>query len=233
MKTLIILSHPEIDVSWSQQYLLSSLPEDQTITVNHLEAAYPDGSIDVEKEQNLLREHDRIIFQFPFYWYSSPHMLKKWQDEVLEDIFAFGGAFTPPQLKGKDFTLVMVVGAKEEEYMVGGREGFSLSTLTAPFQAMAHKTGMNFRKPLFIHQFAYKSEREKMQVLIKYQQLLTMEEPSSLKARGEWMVEQLEKTSRDTLDENGRLAVDHATELIEDNQTTLDELQLLLDELNG
>ncbi|WP_369404146.1 NAD(P)H-dependent oxidoreductase [Secundilactobacillus oryzae] len=32
--------------------------------------------IDVEIEQRLLAENDRIIFQFPLYWYSSPASLK-------------------------------------------------------------------------------------------------------------------------------------------------------------
>ena len=78
MKTLVILSHPEIKESGSQQYLLSSIPENKNITVHHLESIYPDFNIDVEKEQELLKRHDRIIFQFPFYWYTAPALLKKW-----------------------------------------------------------------------------------------------------------------------------------------------------------
>src|SRR5699024_10313141 len=193
MKTLVIVSHPDIEDSGSQQYLLSARPDSEDVTFHPLEKTYPDGEIDVEREQSLLKEHDRIVFQFPFYWYSSPPMLKKWQDEVLTDVFAFGGAYSPPQLKGKEFFLVVIVGAKEEEYQSGGREGFSLSALTTPFQAMARKTGMTYNKPLFIHQFAYLSEQEKMRVLIQYQQLLTMGQTPTLAAREEWILEQLEK----------------------------------------
>lgn len=90
MKTLVIISHPDIMESGSQQYLLSSIPNDTNITVRHLESLYPDFKIDVPKEQALLKEHDRIIFQFPLYWYSSPALLKKWQDDVLTDGFAYG-----------------------------------------------------------------------------------------------------------------------------------------------
>lgn len=233
MKTLVILSHPEVDESSSQQYLLSGLPKEAEITVHRLEKTYPDGKIDVEKEQNLLRTHQRIIFQFPFYWYSSPPMLKQWQDEILTDLFAFGGAVTSPQLRGKEFSMVIVIGAKQEEYQAGGLEGFSLSSLTTPFQALAHKTGMRYKKPLFIHQFAYLSERDKMSVLIEYQQMLTMEKARTLAAREEWLLNQLQQTDVSTLDQRGQVAVAHTLELMEDNRITLDELQLMLDELDG
>ena len=232
MKTLVILSHPDVEDSGSQQFLLSSFPTQENVTIHALERTYPDGQINVKHEQELLRTHQRIVFQFPFYWYSTPPMLKKWQDEVLTDTFAFGGLYTPPQLKGKDFFLVMVIGSKKEEYQAGGREGFSLSALTTPFQALAYKTEMIYKKPLFIHQFPYLSEEEKMRLLIEYQQLLTMEKPASLSSREEWVVERLEKTNHETLDNNGRVAIEHAIEVLENNRTTLDELQLMLDELN-
>lgn len=82
MKTLVIVSHPDIINSSSQQFLMHAVPEGDDVTVHHLEDAYPDGKIDVAKEHVLLRKHDRVMFQFPFYWYSSPAMLKQWQDDV-------------------------------------------------------------------------------------------------------------------------------------------------------
>ncbi|KFN93341.1 hypothetical protein TMUPMC115_0477 [Tetragenococcus muriaticus PMC-11-5] len=138
MKTLIIVSHPDIDESGSQQYLKEALPDSSEITYHHLEATYPDGEIDIEQEQALLQKHDRIIFQFPLYWYSSPPMLKHWLDEVLTENFAYG--YGGNKLKGKELGLVLVIGMPEKEYQVGGNEGFSLSALTTPYQAMAKKT---------------------------------------------------------------------------------------------
>lgn len=66
MKTLIIVSHPSVLESGSQQFLIQSLPDEEEITLHVLEETYPDGNIAVEKEQELLRNHDRILFQFPF-----------------------------------------------------------------------------------------------------------------------------------------------------------------------
>lgn len=233
MNTLVIVSHPDVEDSASQQYLLRAIEHEPTVTIHVLEQAYPNGEIDIQKEQELLQKHHRIVFQFPLYWYSTPPLLKKWQDEVLTDTFAFGGIASPPQLKGKEFLLVSVIGAKKEEYQTGGREGFSLDALMTPFQALAHKTQMQYKRPLYIHQFAYLSEKEKMCMLIAYQQVLTMKQPFSLAAREEWMVERLQTTDKKTLDEAGKRAVEEAIVTLEHNRDTLDELQLMLDELNG
>src|SRR5699024_11711673 len=65
-------------------------------------------------------------------------------------------------LNGKEFGLVFVVGIREQEYQAGGRELFSISELMRPFQAMAHKTGMTYIKPMPIFQFNYLTEAERL-----------------------------------------------------------------------
>lgn len=230
MKTLVIISHPEINDSGSQQYLLSSVPQTEDVTIHHLEGTYSASQpIDVEKEQQLLAAHDRILFQFPFYWYSSPPMLKRWQDEVLLEGFAYGKR--THKLSGKEFGLILVVGVPEKEYQAGGREGFAISALTTPFQAIARKTGMEYLKPLVIFQFPYMKEHEKMALLIRYQQMLTGNKSDSLKAREEWIVEQLEQTDRNLLGATGDLVLEEVLSTIEDNRLTLDELEMLLDNM--
>lgn len=224
MKTLVIISHPEINESGSQQYLLHSVPETESVTIHHLEGIYPDGKINIKNEQQLLQDHDRILFQFPFYWYSSPSMLKEWQDQVLEEHFAYGHRGN--KLANKEFGLILVIGIGEKEYQAGGKEGFSLSELTTPYRALAKKTGMRYIKPLTIYQFSYMKEEEKMDLLIRYQQWLTMDKSDSLKWREEWIQKELEKTSLKTLPENSQFILEQAIEQIEDNRTELDELRL-------
>ncbi|MDN6195269.1 MAG: NAD(P)H-dependent oxidoreductase [Alkalibacterium sp.] len=228
MKTLIIVSHPTVLESGSQQFLIQSLPDDEDITLHLLEETYPNGNIDVEKEQALLREHDRVLFQFPFYWYSSPPLLKKWQDEVLTEHFAFG--YRGNRLQNKEFGLVLAIGLPEKEYQTGGREGFSISELTKPYQAMAKKTGMTYLKPLTIFQFSYMTEKQKKALLIDYQQYISLEQPISLKRREEWFIKQLTKTSKETLPgEHATFVIEEAIDKIEDNRLELDELRLHLD----
>ncbi len=230
MRTLIIISHPDVDESSSQQFLLQSishLSSDQ-VTVHLLEKTYPDGVIDFEKEQALLRLHDRILFQIPFYWYSSPPMLKKWQDEVLTDHFAFG--YRGNKLEGKELGLVLSIGLAEKDYQAGGQEGFSISELTRPYQAVAKKTGMTYLKPLAVFQFPYKNEAEKMRLLIDYQQYVTLSKPDSLKYREEWLVKALAETSEETLPgENVAFVIDQVIERVEDNRMELDELRMHID----
>lgn len=228
MKTLVIISHPELDESGSQQFLVQSVGDLPNVTLHHLEKRYPNENIDVEEEQDLLRQYDRILFQFPFYWYSSPPLLKKWQDEVLTEHYAFG--YRGDKLHGKLFGLVLVVGLPEKDYQTGGEEGFSISELTKPFQALARKVGMRYLKPLTIFQFPYKTEEEKMDLQIQYRQYLSMDNPDSLKSREEWLLKELAQTDLQTLpDKQASFILDEVVDLIEDNRMELDELRLHID----
>ena len=142
MKTLVLLAHPnladsKINSSWAQ-----AAAEAEGVTVHDLYATYPDFAINVAAEQALLLEHDRIVFQFPFYWYSTPALLKEWQDKVLEYGFAYGS--TGDKLQGKEFLAAFSTGGPEESYQAGGFNHFSFSELTKPLQAMANLTGMKF-----------------------------------------------------------------------------------------
>jgi glutathione-regulated potassium-efflux system ancillary protein KefG len=142
MKTLVITAHPNITNSAINKTWVERLQKEEDITVHELYTAYPDGHIDIEHEQQLLLEHDRIVFQFPFYWYSSPSLLKEWQDVVLAYGWAYGTEGT--KLRGKEFMLVISTGGPAAAYQAGGYNQYSMSELTKPFQAMANLTGMRF-----------------------------------------------------------------------------------------
>ena len=228
MKTLLIVSHPNLIDSGSQQYFLSSIKNREDVTVHHLEGVYPDWNIDVSSEQELLKQHDRILFQFPFYWYSSPPLLKHWQDVVLEEGFAYGTRGRA--LAGKEFGLVLMIGVQEREYQAGGDEQFTISELTRPFQAMAHKTGMKYLRPFTIFQFAYMEEDQKMDTLIQYWQMLMMENNNSLAARENWLIAQL-KAAQATLESNDANTINYAIELIEENRNHIDGLKIVLDQM--
>lgn len=143
MKTLVIAAHPNMEGSTINSTWVERLrKEEGEITVHDLYAAYPDGKIDIEREQQLLLQHDRIVFQFPFYWYSSPALLKEWQDVVLAYGWAYGSQ--GKNLHGKEFMLAISTGGPEAAYQAGGYNHYSMSELTKPFQAMANLTGMRF-----------------------------------------------------------------------------------------
>jgi putative NADPH-quinone reductase len=83
MKTLVLVFHPDLTASRANRRLTEEMEKQANVTVHHVYEAYPDENIDVAAEQKLLENHDRIVLQFPFYWYSSPSLLKKWEDAVL------------------------------------------------------------------------------------------------------------------------------------------------------
>ncbi|MDX1807841.1 MAG: NAD(P)H-dependent oxidoreductase [Paenisporosarcina sp.] len=142
MKTLVIVAHPDLTNSTINKTLMNRLQQEENVTIHDLYATYPDGRIDQAREQQLLLAHDRIVFQFPFYWYSSPSLLKEWQDVVL----SYGWAYGPEgkNLNGKDFILAISTGGPEASYQAGSYNHYTMSELTRPFQATANLTGMRF-----------------------------------------------------------------------------------------
>ena len=110
--------------------------------------AYPKLDIDVKREQELLLEHDAIVFQFPFYWYSTPPILKQWQDLVLEHGWAYGS--TGNALQGKTFGTVLSAGGTEAAYCSAGKNRFTVRQLLAPIEQTAMLCGMKYLPPLVI-----------------------------------------------------------------------------------
>lgn len=160
MKTLVLVAHPNLEQSKVNKAWMNQLKQEASVTVHNLYAHYPNFEINVEQEQQLLLEHDRIVLQFPFYWYSSPALLKQWQDAVLTYGFAYGTAGT--KLQGKEFMLAISSGGPAEAYQAGGYNHYSMSELTRPFQATASLCGMHFL-PSFLLQGMMTLTEEKLQ----------------------------------------------------------------------
>lgn len=67
MKILNLVFHPNLQGSRNNNTWKTQLEESGKITTSRdLYSEYPDFQIDVEKEQALLEQHERIILQFPF-----------------------------------------------------------------------------------------------------------------------------------------------------------------------
>ncbi len=150
MKTLILVFHPNIEESkinkrWIQE--LSRYPE--KFQVHELHRVYPDGVINVAKEKDLIEFHDKIVFQFPLYWFNCPPMLKKWLDEVLTYGWAYGSN-SGYRVSGKKISLAISAGIDEEEYNPTGKYKYTLEQLTAPFELTFEYIRADYR-PLFVY----------------------------------------------------------------------------------
>lgn len=145
---LLNLFHPNIEHSRGNRRLIEKVRQISNLTCRNLYQEYPDFKIDVKKEQQLLLDHDLIVFQHPIRWYSGPALLKEWQDQVLQYGFAY-----PPgvgdQLKGKFWLSAVTTGGPQDAYRSGGRNNYTMSELLRPFQQTAQLCGLTWL-PLFV-----------------------------------------------------------------------------------
>jgi len=146
---LIQFAHPLLSKSRVHKALLRSIPSLKGVTINDLYERYPDLYIDVEREQQLLAEHDIIIFQHPFYWYSSPAIIKQWFDLVLEHNWAYGSKGRA--LAGKKMLNVISCGGPREAYGPNGTNRYSINQFLAPFDQTAVLCRMTYLPPFVIH----------------------------------------------------------------------------------
>jgi glutathione-regulated potassium-efflux system ancillary protein KefG len=158
-RILLLFAHPAIEKSRVNRELLAEARTLPGVTVRDLYEIYPDLIIDVRAEQSLLIEHDVVLLQHPFYWYSTPAILKEWMDLVLEYGFAYGDKGTA--LRGKSWVHAITTGGSEEAYTAEGANRFTMRELLAPLDQTATLCGMNFLEPFLLHGvLAYHSERD-------------------------------------------------------------------------
>lgn len=169
-RVLIIFAHPALEKSRIHLALLRHIRPLKGITFHDLYQLYPDFDIDVKKEQALLLEHDVIIFQHPFYWYSCPAIIKQWQDLVLEHHWAYGR--DGRMLEGKRTFNAISTGAKREAYSAGGRNRFPINALLAPFDQTAYLCRMRFLPPFVVDGSFRLSQADIEMKAVQYEQLL-------------------------------------------------------------
>ncbi|MCK4751359.1 MAG: NAD(P)H-dependent oxidoreductase [Bacteroidales bacterium] len=146
---LILLFHPLLHKSRVNRELLRSAEDLEGVTLRMMYDLYPDFHINVREEQKLLQEHDVIIWQHPFYWYSSPALLKEWIDIVLEHGFAYGRE--GKALEGKKVMTAISTGGRREVYQAGGIRKYSIRHLLAPFEQTVNLCNMNYLPPFVVH----------------------------------------------------------------------------------
>ncbi|ANS41497.1 NAD(P)H-dependent oxidoreductase [Serratia inhibens] len=161
-KTMLILAHPKFDESVVNKILIEKVMSNNDVYINNLSERYKDEKFDIEDEQRLLIQHERIIFQFPLYWYSYPAILKKWMDDVFTPGFAYGrkGELLGTHLVGKQFSIVSTIGGVEQMYTPGGIVGSSVNELLRHLQATIEYVGGVYTYPHFVYGSAFVKNEE-------------------------------------------------------------------------
>ncbi len=169
-RILLLFAHPVLEKSRVHRELLKQIPRHEAITFHDLYETYPDFLIDVHKEKKLLLEHDIILFQFPFYWYSAPALLKHWMELVLEHGWAYGKKGNA--LSGKIWMNIITCGGSFEAYQPQGKNRRTVEEFCYPFEQSARLCNMNYRNPHVIYG-THKLDPNMIQTeAINYRQLL-------------------------------------------------------------
>lgn len=148
-KVLILFAHPALEKSRVNRRLVEAVHMLPGVTFNDLYQHYPDMDVDVAREQRLLVEHDVVVMQHPLYWYSTPALIKQWQDLVLEYGWAYGRGGTA--LHGKTLLTATTAGGGEEAYCRTGHNRYTIRELLLPIERTAALCGMTYLPPFVVH----------------------------------------------------------------------------------
>lgn len=159
-KILVLFAHPAQNRSEVNAELARAARSLDFVTYVDLYFEYPEYFIDVEKEQQRLLDHDIIVFLHPFFWYSTPAILKEWQDLVLEYGFAYGKNGT--RLSGKLFFSTLSAGGSEDAYRSGGANHFTLRELLQPLEQTANLCRMVYLPPFALFSAGHAAEDDRV-----------------------------------------------------------------------
>ncbi|MEM1344445.1 MAG: NAD(P)H-dependent oxidoreductase [Pseudomonadota bacterium] len=148
-RVLLYYAHPGHRFSRANAALFEAARAVEGIEALDLYAAYPRHDIDVRAEQARLLGHDVVVIQCPLFWYSTPALVKEWQDLVLQYGFAYGPGGTA--LAGKALLFALTVGAGAEAYARGGFNHYPLRTFLTPLERTATLCGMRFLAPYVLY----------------------------------------------------------------------------------
>ena len=142
---IVYYAHPGHKFSHANAEMARAASQVTGITYVDLYRDYPRFDIDADAEQQRLLDHDVVLFQFPFFWYSTPSLVKEWQDLVLEHGFAYGSG--GDKLEGKRLLLAITAAGPADAYSPGGFQHYPIRDFLRPLEQTARLCGMKFSAP--------------------------------------------------------------------------------------
>lgn len=138
--------------------------EEKLSYINKSGEAFKNGNQteDISKEQEKLLWADIIIFQFPFWWFGMPAILKGWIDRVYAFGFAYGTGkyggkhwgtrYGDGTLKGKKAMLSITIGGRQPQYSKKGINGYIEDLLFPIHHGMLWYPGISVIPPYIIYE---------------------------------------------------------------------------------
>ncbi|WP_238784269.1 NAD(P)H-dependent oxidoreductase [Blattabacterium cuenoti] len=139
---MFLVAHPNIKKSILNKKIVKRIHDknkgEEKIIIRNLYNIYPDFKVKVNEEIKILFNVEFIVFQFPFYWYSYPSLLKEWKDKVFTKLYNDGKNF----LSGKHLLVSITSGAEENSFHAGSRNNFTIDEFLRPIQQTAFVLNM-------------------------------------------------------------------------------------------
>ena len=148
-KLLVYYAHPGHKHSNANKAMVAEATKVSGITFVDLYAEYPRFDVDIDREQQRLLDHDVILFQYPLFWYSTPSLIKEWEDLVLEHGFAYGSG--GDKLTGKRLMVATTAAGPEDAYTEEGYQHYPIRTFLTPLECTASLCHMHFTPPYVLY----------------------------------------------------------------------------------
>lgn len=146
------MAHSNPKDSKINKKIKETLQNEEGIVYKDIKSLYSDFNFDIKKEQEDIINADKIVFQFPLYWYTAPSILKQWVDDVFAYDFAFtyaeDNSWQALNLVGKEFQMIVSIGGDKEDY-----EGINIkiSDCLHSYSTTALVLGMKELDPYYIY----------------------------------------------------------------------------------
>lgn len=155
---LLVFAHPALERSRANAVLADAAKGAPGVAFHDLYETYPDFVIDVEAEQRRLLDHQVIALLFPFYWYSTPALVKEWLDLVWLHGFAYGKG--GDKLAGKQLFVACTTGGPAQAYHPLGANRFGMEEFLRPLEQTAALCGMAWENPYVVHGARLKTDEQ-------------------------------------------------------------------------
>lgn len=180
MATQILMFHDHPNRSRTNRALAEAAASLPGVNVSDMGSLYPAATpIDVDAEVARLLAADRLVIQFPVQWYSTPALLKRWQDEVLTRMYYVRPSEEGDRLKDLPVLVAATAGNVEGAYTAEGINLFPLTELLRPLQSTAHRCGWRWIEPFMLYRANKLTDDELAQAARAYTAYLTSADFSS------------------------------------------------------
>ncbi|AZN72889.1 flavodoxin family protein [Georhizobium profundi] len=149
--TLILVFHRDLAASRANSALAAAARTLPRVEIVDMQARYPEARIDLDtdaaRDAQMLLNADRIVLQFPIQWYSTPSLLKSWQDAVLTRMYYLEREAEGDRLAGTPMMIAATAGNIPAAYARGGQNHFTIDEILTPLKATAYRCDLPWHPP--------------------------------------------------------------------------------------